>query len=120
MPIGMDGIKAAQHQQQDWGCNMKKSIFLAIALLVFSVQAWAAPYLVCDPDSTGVTKEYVLSFDGGPEISTSHPLHYDVGDLEDGDHQVQVKAKNVWGESVPVSFDFTKGVPGQPTNIIIQ
>lgn len=98
---------------------MKKALFFGIAFLFFNVQAWAAPFLVCDPDATGSTDEYVLSFDGGTDIITAYPLSYDLSGLSDGNHQVTVKGRNVWGDSPPVPFDFTKGVPGLPQTIRI-
>jgi hypothetical protein len=85
------------------------------------------PFVVCDPvPTTGVQPtKYVLTMDGGatfevdPQVVTAGAvrLHYDVTSVSVGNHRLTVSAKNVWGQSIAVPFDFTKSVPSQVTNL---
>ena len=83
--------------------------------------AWAAPFLVCDCQDD--VTQYEIVFDGGtPIISDAvsadctgdqKRLNLDVGplNLTDGQHTLEGKARNLWGESTTTPFDFNKAVP---------
>ena len=93
-------------------------LFIGLFLLT-STLAFADPFLVCDPQ-TNVT-HYVVTIDG----NTTEVLAFDLGngtvmlryDLEGisaGTHNTELKAKNIWGESVAVPFVFVKAIPVAP------
>jgi len=97
---------------------MKKLLFLLAFIFIPSL-VFAAPFLVCDPQ-TNVT-HYVVTIDG----NTTEVLAFDLGngtvmlryDLEGisaGTHNTELKAKNIWGESVAVPFVFVKAIPVAP------
>jgi hypothetical protein len=92
-----------------------KKLFLVIALSLFVLTSnvMAEPFLVCDdPNVNEMITGYMLSFDGEEYMEVSTPLHYDLSHLTNGAHDVNVKAKNVWGEQSTASFlAFIKGVP---------
>ena len=61
----------------------------------------------------GVSTE-VEAFDlGDGEVM----LKYGLDGLSNGMHEVSVKAKNIWGESEPVPFSFTREDPPTPVGI---
>ena len=106
---------------------MKKLIvFLTIMLMASS--AWASPFLVCDCQ-TDFDGDYVLIFDGGtpiihPAVQNDCPVgevmvKFDMAPLAftDGQHTLEGKAVNMWGESIAVPFDFNKVVPINLTGI---
>jgi len=99
-------------------------LFIGLFLLIPSL-VFAAPYLICDPQ-TNVTR-YVITIDG----DTTEVLAFDLGDgtvmlrydlagISAGTHNTTVKAKNIWGESVAVPFDFVKALPAVPEAIRIE
>jgi hypothetical protein len=109
---------------------MRRYLFVAIMFFalglfflgwLFVANAHASPFLVCDPQ-TGVT-HYVVTIDGVTDTVPAFDLgdgtvmlKYDLASLGDGEHNCQVKSKNIWGESVAVPFVFTKAaavVPGR-------
>lgn len=98
-----------------------KRIFLALGiLLLWSSVVWANPFLVCDPQID--VDEYIVTFDGVPETilyneSGGVVILKDLVGIATGSHNVDVKAKNIWGESVSVPFGFVKSLPGAPTGI---
>jgi hypothetical protein len=108
---------------------MKKIIVPIIAaLFLIAGSAAAGPFLVCDPQpgpgQPGGVENYIVILDGTPYVSTPEDLgdgtvrlHYDLAGIAVGDHNVEVKAENKWGESAPVPFAFTKQLPPSPTNI---
>jgi len=96
-----------------------------IALFAFAQFSHAAPFLICDPQ-TNVT-HYVVTLDGDTSTAPAFDLgdgtlmlKYDLAGIPAGAHNVQVKAKNLWGESIPVPFDFTKALPDVPGGIRIE
>ena len=101
-------------------------IFIGLLLmgLLLVGQAFAAPFLVCDPQ-TNIT-EYIITGD----INITVPafdlgdgtvrLQYDLSGITEGTFNLQVKAKNIWGESVAVPFDFVKALPAAPVVIRIE
>jgi len=92
---------------------MKKLIVLFILVMAGIVSA--SPFLVCDVDPAATS--YIIVMDSGDEIETPAPLHYDLVGINNGTHVVEVRAKNLWGESSSVPFEFTKELPGSPSNI---
>jgi len=98
------------------------TILFSIALFVPAL-AFASPFLVCDPQ-TNVT-HYVISGDINVTVPATDlgdgtvRLQYDLAGITEGTFNLEVKAKNVWGESVAVPFDFVKALPAVPSNIII-
>ena len=96
-------------------------------ILPFLVYAlcYGAPFLVCDPQPNHIT-HYVVNMDG---TETEVPaqdlgdgtvrLHYDLAGLSEGQHHVEVRAKNIWGVSDPAPFDFTKTSPVVPLGFSI-
>jgi len=99
-------------------------IFLLAFCIFMAGSAFAAPYLVCDPQ-TNVTS-YIVTLDG---TETEVPaqdlgngtvrLHFDLASVTEGEHHVEVRAKNIWGVSDPVPFDFTKTLPALPSGFSI-
>ena len=108
---------------------MKKllvGLILAVSL-IFASTVWANPFLVCDPQPD--TDEFVVVIDG---VQTIVPYQEtviggdtvvvlaDLAGIEDGNHTVSVKAKNIWGESSPSPFLFSKILPSVPGQIDIK
>ncbi|KKL08098.1 hypothetical protein LCGC14_2579280 [marine sediment metagenome] len=99
---------------------MKTLIFLTIILWASSL--YAQPFLISDPQTSA--EEYVVTIDGVESISSAQDLgdgtvrlYHDLAGVSDGLHNVEVKARNVWGSSTPVPFSFEKILPGVPVNI---
>ena len=98
-------------------------IFLAFMLI--PSLAFADPHLTADPQ-TNVTY-YVIQGDINATVSAldigdgTVKLWFDLEGLEDGRlYNIQIKAKNVWGESVAVPFVFTKAVADALSGIRIE
>ncbi len=97
-------------------------------LVVLTVILWASsvlaqPFLVSDPTSEPVA-EYVVTLDGVETISPAQDLgngmvklHHDMAGITDGPHTMEVKARNIWGDSLPAPFAFTKTLPLVPVGI---
>jgi len=102
---------------------MKKIIVIFIVMFwLVPAIAYGAPFLVCDPQEN--VEEYVVVLDGVETIVPYTTAIFDgeeaavLLDLEsvaDGQHQVTVKARNVWGESNTVPFEFVRELPGDPS-----
>ena len=106
---------------------MKKLLFLSImltAVVLFAALALASPFLICDPQ-TNVT-HYVITGDINVTVPATDlgdgtvRLQYDLAGITEGTFNLQVKAKNIWGESVAVPFDFVKAIPAVPEVIRIE
>lgn len=108
---------------------MKKLLIavLLIDTLLFSGIALADPWLVCDPYATGDKPDgfkYVL--DTGSEVSVAYSERIfgtencavvcDLAGATTGNHNISVKAFNVWGDSASVPFAFSKSLPGGPSH----
>jgi len=101
---------------------------LCMAIVVFLCLlsiSHADPYLICDPQ-TNVT-HYVVTMDGDTSTLPAFDLadgtvmlKYDLAVILPGPHNVEVKSKNVWGESTSVPFDFTKALPAAPDRLCIE
>lgn len=94
---------------------MKRFTLAILFSIVFATSVLAAPFLVCtvDPDA----ETYVIRVGGTNTVETPAPLHFDLGQLSNGQHNLEVAAKNVWGQSTFVPFGFNKAVPGTPSDI---
>jgi hypothetical protein len=91
-------------------------LILAILLvLTLTGAGLASPFLVCTPDP--VVEIYLIKVNGATAIEVPAPLHWDVGPLVEGQYQLEVAAKNIWGVSTYVPFDFNKIVPSSSSGI---
>ena len=105
---------------------MKKFIVIltVVALTLWAFKAWANPFLVCDPSSEDIT-HFLLKWDGAdPEQVPAFVcedkkvmLKYDLVNISDENHHVEVAAKNLWGQSIYVPFDFKRSKPNDPVGI---
>jgi len=103
---------------------MKKGLFVFVVSFLFALSAWAAPFLVCAPQT--YTTSYMLTLDGieqevdamdmGDDTSM---LHFDLVELVDGNHTGELRAKNIWRTSEPLPFSFNKTGPDCPSVIDI-
>lgn len=104
-----------------------KRLFSALvvgAILLFATMVCAAPFLVCDPQNDATSyiviingiEEEVQYNEDGPDGSV---LLKDLGSTPDGNYTVAVKAKNIWGQSIAVPFDFVKALPGVPSGVAL-
>jgi len=98
---------------------MRALALLAIALL-FAPSAWAAPYLVCDPQA-GVTAYQV---DGASWVTgkvSAEPdgsLKLDVAPAPVGSTPLQVRACNSWECSSPSPFGLVRpSAPSMPAGL---
>ena len=98
------------------------STFMFVLFGVLCSLVFSSPFLVCDPQ-TNVT-HYVIIIDGNEHVVEAQDLgdgtvrlYYDLGGFSEGSHTIQVKAKNLWGVSEPVPFEFTKSLPPTPTGL---
>jgi hypothetical protein len=88
------------------------------------------PYVVSAsiPSSGIQPSKYVLTLDAGTAFEVdpqtlgdaSMRLHYDVSTVASGNHRITVAAKNIWGVSTAVPFDFAKSVPATPTGLTLE
>ena len=98
---------------------MKKLILIA-AILLLSTTAYAAPFIVCDPQS-GVVG-YEITGLGEPVTFVAQPdgsLKYDLASAPNGENNIQIAACNVWGCSSTVPFVFNKAIPAAPAGLRI-
>lgn len=99
---------------------MKKTL-LVIAFMLLSSAAFAAPFIVCDPqegvigyDITGLpggTVSYIAQADGS--------IKYDLAAVPNDTYTMTVAACNVWGCSSTAPFSFSKQVPSAPAGLRI-
>lgn len=103
---------------------------LILLALLLSANAFAAPFLVCDPyPNTGPQPDsFSVGLDSGALISVlartngdgSRDLFYDLAPLgiSNGSHQFKVTAvSSVWGSSTVANFPFVKAVPTAPSGL---
>ena len=110
---------------------MLKKLLITLALglsLVFASTVMAYPYLVSNPHDSATY--YIIRLLNDPADETDDQL-FNVNAQEDGslradlinfpagDNQVKVLAGNVFYESVEVPFEFSKTLPGVPSNIAL-
>ena len=107
-------------------------LLIIIAGLLIAGSAFAGPFLIADPQckfdgDNGCAAGFEMSLDGvawesmgSQDVDTDKiMIHHDLAGFPEGINNVQVKAVNIWGESDPVPFSFTKSVPSTPTNIAV-
>ena len=88
---------------------MKNFLFTIGFIFLTCTLVHAAPFLVCDEDSN--VTSYLVTLDSGEEVEVPAPLRFDLSGISEGEHVIEVKAKNVYGESAPVPFEFIKALP---------
>lgn len=101
---------------------MKKILLVIVGLLFCSTVALAGPFLVCTPVPGDSVSHYLLKVDGANPITVpafgntdgTVMVHYDLAGFANGNHNLEIAAANIWGESIYVPFDFSKAVPGAP------
>ena len=106
----------------------KYSLILMIILsfLFIAITALADPFLVCDPQPKTDVTHYVITGDINATVPAKDlgdgtvRLEYDLAGIVEGTFNLEVKAKNVWGQSTPVPFDFVKALPAAPGAIRIE
>lgn len=113
---------------------MRRVTQLAILMLVLAATTVFAqgPYIVSDPYPAGpdITQpdDFVIVFNGttyySAAVEDANGLRFLSFDLEGlwqpGVNTTMVYARNVWGESTTVPFDFAAGPPGTPGGIRVQ
>jgi hypothetical protein len=106
---------------------MKKFLLAVVVVMLLAGPALADPWLVCDPYPTGDKPDgfkYVL--DTGTEVSVAYSERLfgtenvavvcDLATVTTGNHNIGVKAWNIWGDSASVPFAFSKSLPGGPSH----
>ena len=97
-----------------------KRIPLIAAILLLSTTAFAAPFLVTDPQS-GVVG-YEITGLGEPVSYIAQPdgsLKYDLASVNNGTYTLTVAACNMWGCSSTAPFSFSKQIPSAPAGLRI-
>jgi hypothetical protein len=114
---------------------MKQFLLLLVAIVATLSVARAAPFLVSDPyvpqsdPNLNPTQFVIQGLSASPVTINATTLsggnivlEYDLATLGNGTYHVTAAAVNIFGGQSPFSsppFDFTKGVPGVPTNLRI-
>ena len=96
---------------------MKKA-FIVLAVVLMASTAWAAPFLVCDPQEAVVG--YEIRGIGEPVTWIAQQdgsLKYDLTNLANGTYTVSVAACNIWGCGDSVPFVIAKQVPARPAGV---
>ena len=99
---------------------MKKLMMLVVGLVFLGGTAFAAPFLVTDPQS-GVVG-YEITGLGEPVTFVAQPdgsLKYDLASVNSGTYTLTVAACNMWGCSSTAPFSFSKQVPSAPAGLRI-
>lgn len=98
-----------------------KKLLLVVAFMLLASTSFAAPFLVCDPQS-GVVG-YEITGLGEPVSYIAQPdgsLKYDLSSVNSGTYTLTVAACNMWGCSAATAVDpFTKAVPSAPAGLRI-
>ena len=99
---------------------MKKLMMLVVGLVFLGGTAFAAPFLVTDPQS-GVVG-YEITGLGEPVTFVAQAdgsLKYDLASVNNGTYTLTVAACNMWGCSSTAPFGFSKQVPSAPAGLRI-
>ena len=98
-----------------------KKLLMVLAVLLFATSAYAAPFLVCDPQSGVVGYEITGLGDKITFIAQQDgSLRYDLASIQSGTYNLTVAACNMWGCSAATAADpFTKAVPSAPAGLRI-
>ena len=97
-----------------------KKLILIIAIVLVASTAYAAPFIVCDPQS-GVVG-YEITGLGEPVTFVAQPdgsLKYDLASVNSDTYTLTVAACNMWGCSSTAPFGFSKQVPSAPAGLRI-
>ena len=108
---------------------------ILLTLFLLTNAALASPFLISDPyvvqsDPNLNPVKFVIHGLGTTDVTINATtlansnivLEYDLATLPNGTYAVTAAALNIFGGQSPFSappFDFTKGVPGTPTNLRI-
>ncbi len=95
--------------------KIQRFIIMAILIVFTAPVVWAAPFLVCTVDP--VVTNYLIKINGANAIEVPAPLHCDLEPLLDGTYNLEVAARNEWGQSIYVPFDFIKKLPDGPLGL---
>lgn len=96
-----------------------KKLLMVLAVLLFATSAYAAPFLVCDPQA-GVVGYEISGLVGEPVSFVAQAdgsLKYDLSPIPSGTYNVTVAACNMWGCSSTAPFVFTKQLPSAPAGV---
>lgn len=103
-----------------------KKIILAISLL-FTTNCFASPFIVTDAidksminSCTTIEGTITKSFVPESVDATTARCKIDLVGVTEGIHNLTLKLVNVWGESQPVPFTYTKKLPSAPSNIRLE
>ena len=97
-----------------------KKLLLVVAFMLLASTSFAAPFLVCDPQS-GVVG-YEITGLGEPVSYIAQPdgsLKYDLSSVNSGTYTLTVAACNMWGCSSTAPFSFSKQIPSAPAGLRI-
>jgi hypothetical protein len=96
-----------------------KKLLLVMAFMLLASTSFAAPFLVCDPQS-GVVG-YEITGLGEPVSFVAQPdgsLKYDLASLPNGSYSGSVAACNMWGCGPATAIaPFVKAVPLAPAGV---
>ena len=106
---------------------MKKSLLAILVVLLFAGPALADPWLVCDTYAAGEKPDgFKYTLDSGTEVSVAYSERVfgtentavicDLAGVTTGNHNISVKAWNIWGDSASVPFALSKSLPGGPSH----
>ncbi len=101
-------------------------ILIFLAIMIWASSLYAQPFLVSDPTTENVTEYQIV--EGGNTITSPSQdlgdgtvrLYHDEAGILDGQHNIEVRACNMWGCSSEVPFSFVKQLLGVPTGIGLQ
>jgi hypothetical protein len=100
--------------------RFRMKTLLSIALILIATTVFATPFLVSDPNPSGVTR-YEFTGDAFFQTIASQAdgsLRYDLAGIPNGNHSITVRACNeLWGCSVTVPFEFNAERPNAPSNL---
>lgn len=97
-----------------------KEFLLGVCIMLIVPVAWAAPWLICDPQA-GVIN-YVLELDGQQiewAAEEDGSFRYDLQHISMGGHTVRLSAGNAFGDWSEWSdpFSFSRSTVTTPTSI---
>lgn len=105
-----------------------KSLLVCLSIAGFASVSYASPFAVTGKFATGVVTSCVFTLNNGSAITnapisvdaTNSVCKLDVGAAINGDNNLTVQYKNMWGTSASVPFLFTKALPGVPSGIHLE
>jgi len=136
---GINSLADGQHSSQLWACNGPTfpdncsapvvTYNFKKGLAASASPTFVTPYLnsqVYTIDQEIEPTYFIVSIDGGasvqsPAIATTGGvwMHYNINTLPDGSHSAVITTHNDWGNSVPATYNFIKGIPANPIGVRI-